>query len=227
MTTHAKFLPVVLAGLMTATALAGFGPAFAADTKAPQAATAATEQAPVSEKEQQAIVKTVDEAFKGLRETRAARLAIFNGSPEMAVRFVAEAKKDLEAAKSSMGDFSMPDITPTLKDDSYIPFDSAMAVSEGFVPTAEKEQTLNKANEHLAKGENKEAIEALKLANIDVTVSAAFLPAKASLEHVNDAEKLLKDKKYYEANLALKAIEDSIVTKSFGIDEVPAQGKTG
>ncbi len=108
--------------------------------------------------------------------------------------------------------------------DAYIPFDTSMALAEGFVPDEAKKAALIKANEHLAKGEKAHAVDALKLANIDVSVSAALIPAASSLKHVDDAVKLLSEKKYYEANLALKAVEDSVLVETYDINTLPAQG---
>ena len=42
-----------------------------------------------------------------------------------------------------------------------------------------------------------------------------------------DAVKLMGEKKYYEANLALKAVEDSIIVERYDVDGVPVQGKKG
>jgi Ser-tRNA(Ala) deacylase AlaX len=108
--------------------------------------------------------------------------------------------------------------------DAYIPFDTSMALAEGFVPDEAKQAALTKANTHLEKGEKANAVEALKLANIDVSVSAAMIPAAISLKHVEDAVKLLSEKKYYEANLALKAVEDSVLVETYDINAIPAQG---
>ncbi len=122
-------------------------------------------------------------------------------------------------------DFAVPTAKSDGDDgDIYVPFDSLLTLSEGFMPTAEKQETLKKANERLAKGEHKEAAKALRLANIDVTVTAMLVPAKGSLQHVKDAAKLINEKKYYEANLALKAVEDAIVVVSYSVDAVPVQG---
>ncbi|WP_394690585.1 YfdX family protein [Hoeflea sp.] len=233
MITKSKLIPAAFAALMLTTAIAGVGNALAAENKTTAVQTAATEKAAnavdtaLNANENKQLMKTVDEAYKGLREIRAARLAIFNGSPDAATKLVDAAKSDMQVAKDSMKDFQIAEITPSLKDDAYIPFDASMSLAEGFVPTADKQPTLQKANEHIAKGEHKQAAEVLKLAKIDVTFTGAFIPAVSSLQHVDDAAKLLSEKKYYEANLALKAVEDSVVLKSFGLDEVPAQGLAG
>ncbi|WP_339763240.1 YfdX family protein [uncultured Hoeflea sp.] len=232
MNTKSRILTTAMAALLATAPIIGATYARAADTtKAATEQTAAKEtkavDAQLNASEDKAIIKTMNEAYKALREIHAARLAIFNGTPEAATNFVNLAQADLQTASEKMKDYEVDKITPTLTDDAYIPFDTSMALSEGFMPTPEKQATLAKANEHLAKGDHKKAVDVLKLANIDVTISGAFIPVKASLSHVADASKLITEKKYYESNLALKAVEDSIVMQSFGIDEVPAQGVAG
>ncbi|TYC69018.1 YfdX family protein [Stappia sp. BW2] len=202
-----------------------------ADSKAPtaveQTATTPAKDAVATatqSSEENAILKTADDAYQAIREVRAARIAIFNGQPDQATNFVNGAKKDFEAAQTAMSTYAIKDKKTPKEGDSYLPFDSSLSLAEGFVPTQDKQETLLKANEHLAKGESKKAAEILKLANVDVTVTAALVPANASVAHVTDAAKLIGEKKYYEANLALKAIEDSVVVENYSVDAVPAQG---
>ncbi|MCG6860682.1 MAG: YfdX family protein, partial [Chromatiaceae bacterium] len=66
-----------------------------------------------------------------------------------------------------------------------------------------------------------DAIEALKLAEIDVAVTASMIPVKFAKEHIDQAAKLVGERKYYEANLALKAVDDEVVVQTFAIDAVP------
>jgi hypothetical protein len=44
---------------------------------------------------------------------------------------------------------------------------------------------------------------------------------------LKDAEKLIGEAKFHEANVALKAFEDGIVVRTFGLQEIPAQGASG
>jgi len=204
--------------VLNASALAANAPA-EPDQKAAAAA------APTAADEQDSL-KILGEAYSAIREIHAARLAIFNGEPDQAKTFVKDAENDLKAVKSKMKDFAVDTAAPTKDGDVYVPFDSTLALSEGFVPTVEKQKTLDTANEHLSKGEHQEAIKALRLANIDVRMSAALIPASASLDHVKKAQSLIAHKKYYEGNLALKAVEDSIVIQSYDTESVPVQGIT-
>lgn len=229
MTTHSKAaLAIFSVALLSGGALTGAIPGYAADATKPAAVSAqkdAVAKATETAKDA-AMIKTVDEAYKAMREIRAARLAIFNGSLHEAGKFVGQAKADMQTAQGQMKDFAISTQKSAARDDAYIPFDTSLALSEGFKPTAEKQTSLDKANQHLAKGEHKQAVEVLKTANIDVTVSATLLPANASLQHVKDAATLLGEKKYYEANLALKAVEDSVIVDAYSVDNIPVQGQS-
>ena len=74
---------------------------------------------------------------------------------------------------------------------------------------------------HLHKGETKQAMETLKVAGIDVALNTELLPIQSAKTHIDDAAKLIGEGKYYEANLALKAVEDSVITEVFNTDAIP------
>lgn len=171
----------------------------------------------------QAIIKTVDEAMQGLRQIHAARLAIFNGDTDVALKHVTAAEMDFMVSEQAINTHQVATTTPNSKADAYIPFEMTVGLAEGFVPTEEMAGKLREAGQQFDQGNHKNAIEVLRQAKIDVTVSAGLLPARASLVHVQDAIKLIDAKKYYEANLALKALEDSVVFESYSADTVPVQ----
>lgn len=240
MNTHSKIAVFAISALMSASSLATVVPAFAGNaspavTTAAPAQPAATQPsassvskdavAKVSETaKDDAIIKTVDDAYKAMREIQAARLAIFNGSTDDASKLVDEAQVSMKAAQDQAKAYEIKTAKQANEGDAYIPFDTSLTLAEGFKPTTEKQAAIDKANEHLSKGHHKEAVEVLKAGNIDVVASAALIPANASLSHINDAVSLMKDKKFYEANLALKAVQDSVIVDSYGTDAIPAQG---
>ena len=86
---------------------------------------------------------------------------------------------------------------------------------------------LEKASGLIKSDDSDEAIEVLRLAAIDLNISAALLPDAPSMESLKKASDLIDSKDYFDANLALKSIEDSVVIRSFGIDAIPAQGDAG
>lgn len=185
----------------------------------PDAVAAATQTA-----DQKALLKTVDEAYKAMREVRAARLAIFNGQTDVATNLVNDAAADMEAAQAALPTHAIRDKKAPDAEDAYLPIDASMTLAEGFVPSAEKQATIDEANQHLANGDSRKAAEVLKLAKIDVTISTALIPARAGLAHIRDAAKLMGEQKYYEANLALKAAENLVVIDTYSLDGVPRQG---
>lgn len=196
-------------------------PAAAAPAPAPAAKPDAVAAATTEEK---ALLKTVDEAYKAMREVRAARLAIFNGQVDVATNLVKDAATDMQAAQASLPTHAIKGRKAPDAEDAYLPIDASMTLAEGFVPSAEKQATIDEANQHLANGDGEKAAEVLKLAKIDVTISTALIPAKAGLAHIQDAAKLMGEQKYYEANLALKAAESLVVIDSYSLDAVPRQG---
>ncbi len=78
--------------------LASTLPVLAADNQAKAVSKDAV--ATVSEAANDQIIKTVDEAYQALRGIRAARLAIFNGTPDMATKYADKAVVDLEKVQS-------------------------------------------------------------------------------------------------------------------------------
>ncbi len=234
MKTRTKIGMLTAAGLIAAAQLST--PAFADEPAAApvqHAANVATatekEKKPETETETKnnRILRSSEEAFQALRDAQAARLAIFNGEPTVATELTAAAFKNLKAAAADGENLAVDTKKAKSNGDHYIPIDTSMALTEGYEPTETKAEKLKEANQHIAKSDEKKAAEVLKLANIDITLRSALLPIDASIRHATDAVKLLEEKHYYEANLALKAIEDSIVVDYFGIEAVPAQGKAG
>jgi len=212
--------------------LAGVPPAHAASTAKEAAAakpssTAAgqAETAPTETGGRHALLRLSDDAFKTVRNVRRARLAIFSGMPDDASTFTEAAKTDIEAVVKDADRYAVKTKTPVREGDIYVPFDSSLALADSFIATPEKADKVSKANEHLKKGEKMEAAQALKLADIDVVFTTAMLPVKLSQVHIDDALQLLHKGKFYEANLALKAVDDAVVVESWGLDEPVAPSR--
>ena len=186
----------------------------------PATAEAPAKDQTTNEQTEKDFVKVSEDALMSMRDLHGARLAIFNGQPERARTFVDASVTRIGAAVQDAEKFALDTKAPKA-DDSYVPFDASLTVLNDFEPTAEKEKHIAKANEHLHKGEQKDAIEALKLAEIDVAVTASMIPVKFAKEHIDQAAKLVGERKYYEANLALKAVDDEVVVQTFAIDAVP------
>jgi hypothetical protein len=166
------------------------------------------------------FVKVSEDALTSMHDLHGARLAIFNGQPEKAITFVDAAVTRIGAAVKDADKYALDTKAPKT-DDSYVPFDANLTVLKDFEPTAEKTKQIAKANEHLHKGEKQEAVKALKLAEIDIAVTTRMIPVKFAKERIDQAAKLVAEHKYYEANLALKAVDDSIIIETYAIDSIP------
>lgn len=166
------------------------------------------------------FVKVSEDALTTMHDVHGARLAIFNGQPEKALTFVDAAVTRIGVAVKDADKYALDTKAPK-SDDSYVPFDANLTVLKDFEPTAEKSEHIAKANAHLHKGEKQEAIKALKLAEIDVAVTTRMIPVKFAKERIEHAAKLVAEHKYYEANLALKAVDDAVVVETYAIDSVP------
>jgi hypothetical protein len=166
------------------------------------------------------FVKVSDDALISMRDLHSARLAIFSGQPEQARTFVDAAVTRIEDAVQNADQYALDTKAPKAGD-SYVPFNANLTVLSTFEPTAEKAKHIAKANEHLHKGNKKEAIEALKLADMDVAITTSLVPVKFAKDHIEQAAKLVGERKYYEANLALKAVDDAVIVETHAIDSVP------
>jgi YfdX protein len=171
-----------------------------------------------------AAVKTVDEAYAALREARAARFAIFDGSTDAAKKLIDAAVANFAMANVD-SNFAAQKPKNARADQQYIPFDASMELSENFAPSPQNKAKLDEANGHISKGNYQQARETLKLANIDVTTSVAVVPAAMTKGHLEEAQRLMSEGKYYEGNLALKLIDDSILIDSSRVDAVPTKPK--
>lgn len=191
---------------------AGAGAVPATDTAAPTQA-AATDNSPAENaKADQDLVKVSRDAMLTMRDLRGARLAIFNGEPERARTFADAAVTRIGAALGAADDYAVQ--TKEAKSgETYIPFNASLTVLDAYKATNAK--AIAKANEHLDKGKQKEALETLKLSEVDLAVSAWMIPVKFAQEHITDAAQLIGEGKYYEANLALKAVDDAVVMQDF------------
>ena len=203
------------------------------------------------------FLRTVDEAYTAMRQVRAARLSIFEGEIDTAKELVQAAIKDMESAQSMLDEFSMPsgqssgqsggqsgDSSGSQQASSggsdggsdsgsggsgqrYLPIDLSIGVAEGYLIPEDRTAALAQANAAFLRGDRRAATRILRGASIDVIVQASMIPAQKSLDNLKQADELMGQEKFYEANVALKAIEDSVTMRSFGLDSMPRQGRGG
>jgi hypothetical protein len=173
-----------------------------------------------SEAADEDFVKVSEDALMSMRDMRSARLAIFNGQPERARTYVDAAVTRIAATDKDAEKYTLQTKEPK-ENDRYVPFDANLTVMDTYEPSEANAEHIAKANEHLRKGEKKEAMDVLKLGEIDVAVTTSLVPVKLAKEHIDEAAKLIGEGKYYEANLVLKAVDDAVVVETFAINDLP------
>jgi hypothetical protein len=182
----------------------------------------------------QEVMKVSKDGFTAMRAVREARLAIFNGEPKVAVEIMGKAKEALDAASKDESMFiadmktlagkkaaSGTTTSAATEATNWIPIDGQIALADTYVPTPEKKEHIAKANEHFKNGRAKEAVEELRLGEINVTYTRVLMPLTATKKCLADAMSLANEHKYYEANLSLKAAEDGVILDSVGLAETP------
>jgi hypothetical protein len=180
------------------------------------------------------FIKISEDAAITMRDVHGARLAIFDGSPDKALTYVDAAITRVDAANKDADQYAIKskdkdkskDKAAKMDTEVYVPFDAILTVGEGFVPTKEKMEHIAKANKHIHKGEKKQALEVLKLGQVDVAITSQLIPVKYVESRIKQAGKLVKDGKFYEANLELKAVEDAVIVETNAIDSTPKDSKS-
>ena len=181
------------------TAILASSTVWAADN-APVAAQQQTQQVQQTQKTA-AAERISEQGLYAMRDVQVARLALFHGDPEKAKELTNEASALLSDDSTEWAKFAKPGKKTNVNDDQY-------------VATPEKEAAIKIANEKMAKGDKKGAMEELRLAGVGVMENQYLMPLKQTRNALADAQKLLDKKQYYEANLALKGAEDGIIVDS-------------
>lgn len=135
---------------------------------------------------------------------------------------------DAKTTDAKTTDAKTAEAKPASKDKvAWVPVDAQMTLGEDFIATPEKASAVTEANKSLAKGDQKGAIEKLRLAHVDVNFVMAVLPLDKTTADVNQAATLINQGKYYEANAALKTAEDGMHFDVIDAIGLPKAGVTG
>lgn len=142
------------------------------------------------------FIRLSEEGSKAAHSLLLARVAIFDGQPEEAVKLVDQAKAALTAAAKDADKLTIT----SRKNDAgpMIPIDARLTIADDFTLNPEKKERINKINKHLKKGETHQAIEALGPVDESLTLTTLFMPLEATSKAVDDASKLLAKGQYYE-----------------------------
>jgi hypothetical protein len=170
------------------------------------------------------FLTTADEALDAMTQVQNARLALFNNDIAEATDSVQAAISALSESESHLSELMMRDFTFVDTEHNFLPFEMSMSLTEDFTATEETAQALQRAGDLFASDAPDDAVDVLRLAEIDVGVSTAMLPFEPTLQHLDDAMAHIGTGDYFEANLDLLAINDSVVVNTFPIDAIPQQG---
>jgi hypothetical protein len=189
---------------------------------------------------EQDVNRLSKDGFKAMMDVREARLAIFNAQPDKAKTEIEDAQKALvraktddtafmkaEAALKAPGNAKQPtaqaDASASTTPVAWLPISGALGIDEDFSGSPAKVSGVAKANGQLKAGQQKEALETLRLNDINLSFVMQVAPLDKTTQGVNQAAQLINSGKYYEANQVLKTIEDGV---RFDVVDVSAVPKT-
>lgn len=174
--------------------------------------------------EQKALAKIAQNGFDAVNAIQAAREALFEGLTDESTQLV---DKAAELLKQDKLDWNLYAKTPkntkdlkgndALKNDQYVVINSSLLLAENFEPTETQQEHLKVASQKFNEGDEAGAIEEFKVANVALDETLILLPLKSAQSLVAKAQTELKNKKYYEANLTLKKVVDSLIADNLTI----------
>ena len=200
-----------MAGAAALAAILAGAPAFAADAVSPAQQSADHDFGKLSK-----------DGTKAFREIRDARVEIFEGDVASAKKDIAEASTEMQTATTdntafdkAESDIKTPSgMTKTASASTtpvtWLPVGGAMTLDEDYVAKPDKSKSVDKADAQLKAGDHKAALDTLKLADVDVNFVAELAPLKATVDGVAKAQQLADAGHYFQANQALKAVEDGV-----------------
>jgi hypothetical protein len=100
---------------------------------------------------------------------------------------------------------------PSTQPVAWLPVDAQLVLADDFVArNPDQSKAIEEANQHLQKGDRQGAVDRLKLAGVDVDFTMAVVPLAKTTQGVDQAAKLIAGGQYYQANVALKQVEDAV-----------------
>lgn len=218
-----RILPTTIAALLCSGMIAaGAGPVFAGDHAAEtmkHPGKTATDETAMKSRQ---LIKISEDTMLSMRDINDARLALFEGQPEKARTEVDAALTRINVALDEAEQYALKVEAPK-QDDWYVPFDTQVTLMDMFEHEDAKADTHGTANRHMRKGKPMEAVDTFKLRDEDLAISAGLVPVRFAKQHIVEAADLINKGDYYEANMALKAVDDAVIVHTVAIDE-PASG---
>lgn len=175
----------------------------------------------------EAVLKFSEDGNGALRDIEAARLAIFSSDPKTVLGLITSARAEIAKAEKTAATITAKSSTATAGSQAapakmaMIPVDGQLVIKDDFVSTPEKQAHIANANKNIKNGNHPEALKELHLGDVEIIYNRLWMPVARTYKHLDQATKLIGEQKYYEANLALKAIDDSLTIESVALSEVP------
>jgi hypothetical protein len=230
-----------MAAALVLTTILG-GTAFAAEQAAQHDGTQINARQTAIDKD---VGKLSKDGAQGFRDLQLTRLAIFEANPTQAKDMIAKAQAAFAKARTDDAVFTkaeaelkspadmaarkataQTDAKPVSKEQvAWVPVDAQLTLGDDFVATPIKASAVTEANKNLAQGDQKGALEKLKLAHVDVNFTMAVLPLNKTIADVDQAATLIGQGKYYEANAALKSAQDTMRFEVIDAVAVPQTAK--
>jgi hypothetical protein len=215
-----KSLPSLACGLMTSVMIFGMPYISQADTGP---ATSASGPGKIADKD---FGRLSADGVSAFNDIHLARMAIFDGRTNTAAKLVSDAMNSLEKARTDNTAFMKAESdfhtvsqsasepqghqsassTPV----SWIPIDCEVTLDEDYQAPPEKAAAVVNANKSLEKGDGEKALEAIRLAAVDVNYTMAAAPLEQSVADVTQANQLISNHDYYGASQALRKAEAGI-----------------
>lgn len=131
------------------------------------------------------------------------------------------ASTDATNASSSKTDMASNDNSAPDQSKTWLPIDGQVMLGADYQVSDANTQAVQDANKAMKAGNTKEAHDQLKLAGVDVSFAVALVPLDQTVQDVQQAQSDLGAGKFYEANLDLKKVQDSIVVAEADAIGVP------
>ncbi|KST57272.1 hypothetical protein AO398_25530 [Methylobacterium sp. GXS13] len=179
------------------------------------------------------VGKLSKDGAQGFRNLQLTRLAIFEANPAQAKDMIGKAQAAFAKAKTDDAQFTKAEADLKTQADiagqkgmaqgsasssassskeqiAWVPVDAQLTLGDDFVATPDKASAVNEANKNLAQGDQKGALEKLKLAHVEVNFTMAVLPLNKTISDIDQAATMIGQGKYYEANAMLKTAQDRV-----------------
>ncbi|MEZ5726537.1 MAG: YfdX family protein [Burkholderiaceae bacterium] len=212
-------------------------PPFASATTPPaatqDAAASATPRTVLSDEVTKALEDFSKAGQDAIDNVRLARLALFDGRTDEAVRDMKSAQKSLAIAKAEAPTFStrtevkvsgkLVGVDKDRLHSDMVPIDGDLLVQDKMRLTEKHRPFLEKARELLHMGDKASAAKVLKAGDIGVSYQRHWLMLSDAGKNLDQAISLAAQKKFFEANLALKGVEDQVLSDTIDFDVPPAK----